>query len=52
MPVLERNLAKWAIPDEIRFCDAIPINGTGKVDKNQLRQQIFGREQVMAKIDG
>ena len=52
MPVLERSLAKWAIPDEIRFCDAIPINGTGKVDKNQLRQQIFGREQIMAKTDG
>ena len=40
--VLEQSLAKWAIPDEIRFCDTIPINGTGKVDKNALRQQLFG----------
>jgi fatty-acyl-CoA synthase len=39
---LERDLAKWAVPDEVRFCGAIPINGTGKVDKNALRKQLFG----------
>lgn len=41
--VLAAGLAKWAVPDEIRFLPAIPINGTGKIDKVQLRQQIFGR---------
>uniref|UniRef100_B0T7H4 AMP-dependent synthetase and ligase n=1 Tax=Caulobacter sp. (strain K31) TaxID=366602 RepID=B0T7H4_CAUSK len=40
--LLERDLAKWAVPDEIRFCDTIPVNGTGKIDKVALRRQIFG----------
>jgi fatty-acyl-CoA synthase len=40
--VLEKGLAKWAVPDEIRFCEHIPINGTGKMDKNSLRRQVFG----------
>ncbi|WP_066816345.1 long-chain-fatty-acid--CoA ligase [Sphingomonas mali] len=51
-PVLERSLAKWAVPDEIRLWDAIPINGTGKVDKNQLRQQIFGPKESVASAAG
>ncbi len=40
--VLIGGLAKWAVPDEIRFVAAIPVNGTGKIDKVQLRQQVFG----------
>lgn len=37
--VLVAGLAKWAVPDEIHFCDTIPINGTGKLDKVALRKR-------------
>jgi len=37
--VLVAGLAKWAIPDEIHVCNAIPINGTGKMDKVALRRR-------------
>ncbi|WP_228275159.1 long-chain fatty acid--CoA ligase [Stakelama tenebrarum] len=40
--VLVGGLAKWAVPDEIRFHPAIPVNGTGKIDKVRLRRQLFG----------
>jgi acyl-CoA synthetase (AMP-forming)/AMP-acid ligase II len=37
----EGKLAKWQIPDAVVFTDAIPLNGTGKMLKNKLREQ-FG----------
>lgn len=37
----EGKVAKWQIPDAVVFTDAIPLNGTGKMLKNKLREQ-FG----------
>ncbi len=35
---LEDKVAKWWMPDEIKFVETIPIGATGKVDKKQLRR--------------
>lgn len=35
------KIADWQIPDRVIFVDAIPINGTGKMVKSELRDQ-FG----------
>jgi fatty-acyl-CoA synthase len=39
---LDGRVAKWWIPDEILFVDALPVGGTGKVQKNELRKQYGG----------
>ncbi len=36
---LADHVAKWWIPDEVVFVDALPVGGTGKVQKNELRKQ-------------
>jgi fatty-acyl-CoA synthase len=36
------RVAKWAIPDDVVFVDAIPIGATGKMLKNKLRDQFAG----------
>lgn len=36
---LEGKIAKWWMPDEIRFVDAIPLGTTGKVNKIALRER-------------
>ncbi len=36
----EGKVAKWWIPDGVRFVDAIPLGATGKILKNKLREQI------------
>ncbi|TXH72037.1 MAG: long-chain-fatty-acid--CoA ligase [Thiothrix sp.] len=33
------KIAKWQIPDDVIFVDALPLNGTGKLMKNKLREQ-------------
>lgn len=33
----ENKLARWQIPDAVIFVDALPINGTGKIVKAELR---------------
>lgn len=33
------KVAKWWTPDEVAFVDALPVGPTGKVMKNQLREQ-------------
>jgi fatty-acyl-CoA synthase len=35
----EGKIAKWQIPDEVLFIDAIPLGATGKMQKNKLREQ-------------
>ncbi len=35
----EGKIAKWWTPDDVVFVDAIPLGATGKVLKNQLREQ-------------
>lgn len=32
------KIAKWQIPDQVIFVDAIPIGGTGKILKKELRE--------------
>ena len=35
----EGKVAKWQIPDDVAFVDAIPLGATGKMLKNKLREQ-------------
>ena len=35
----EGKVAKWQIPDDIAFVEAIPMGATGKMLKNKLREQ-------------
>jgi fatty-acyl-CoA synthase len=35
---LAERIAKWWLPDEIHFVDALPLTGTGKVQKAELRK--------------
>ena len=39
---LDGRVAKWRLPDEVLFVDALPVGGTGKVQKNELRQKYGG----------
>ncbi|RUP29874.1 MAG: long-chain-fatty-acid--CoA ligase [Curvibacter sp.] len=39
---LAERVAKWWLPDEVLFIDSLPLGGTGKVQKNELRQQHGG----------
>lgn len=34
---LGERVAKWWIPDEVLFVDSLPVGGTGKVQKSELR---------------
>jgi acyl-CoA synthetase (AMP-forming)/AMP-acid ligase II len=36
----EGKTAKWQIPDDVVFVDAIPLGGTGKMQKTKLREQL------------
>jgi fatty-acyl-CoA synthase len=36
----EGKTAKWQIPDDVVFVDAIPIGATGKMLKTRLREQL------------
>ncbi|CAM3681784.1 3-(methylthio)propionyl-CoA ligase [Paracidovorax anthurii] len=38
----EGKTAKWQIPDDVVFVDAIPIGATGKMLKAKLREQLQG----------
>ncbi len=38
----EGKVAKWQVPDDVQFVDAIPLGATGKVMKNKLREQFQG----------
>jgi fatty-acyl-CoA synthase len=42
MEHLGESLAKWQLPDEIFFVDALPMGATGKVQKTKLREQYTG----------
>jgi 3-(methylthio)propionyl---CoA ligase len=42
---LAARMAKWWVPDEVIFLEALPVGGTGKVQKSQLREKygdVFG----------
>ena len=36
------KVAKWQVPDDVAFVDAIPVGATGKMLKNKLREQFRG----------
>jgi fatty-acyl-CoA synthase len=36
----EGKTAKWQIPDDVVFVDAIPLGGTGKMQKSRLREML------------
>lgn len=36
---LEAKVAKWWVPDHVVFLDNLPLGGTGKVQKGELRKQ-------------
>jgi acyl-CoA synthetase (AMP-forming)/AMP-acid ligase II len=35
----EGRVAKWQVPDDVIFVDAIPLGATGKMQKNKLRER-------------
>jgi fatty-acyl-CoA synthase len=35
----EGKVAKWQVPDDVVFVEAIPLGATGKMQKNKLREQ-------------
>jgi fatty-acyl-CoA synthase len=35
----EGRVAKWQVPDDVAFVDAIPLGATGKMQKMKLREQ-------------
>jgi fatty-acyl-CoA synthase len=39
MAYLRGKVAKWWLPDEVVFVDALPLGGTGKVQKAELRRE-------------
>ena len=38
----EGKVAKWQVPDDVAFVEAIPLGATGKMQKNKLREQFKG----------
>ncbi len=40
---LAKSFAKWQLPDEILFVDALPLTSTGKLDKKVIRAQLHDR---------
>ena len=38
----EGKTAKWQIPDDVVFVDAIPLGATGKMQKMKLREMLKG----------
>jgi fatty-acyl-CoA synthase len=36
----EGKVARFQIPDDVVFVDAIPLGGTGKMQKSKLREQL------------
>jgi fatty-acyl-CoA synthase len=44
LKLLEGRLAKWQLPDDVIFVDALPIGPTGKVSKKDLRAKFAGHQ--------
>ena len=38
----EGKVAKFWLPDDVSFIDALPMGATGKIQKNKLREQFRG----------
>jgi fatty-acyl-CoA synthase len=37
LDVLSSKVAKWQLPDDVVFVDALPMTATGKISKKDLR---------------
>jgi fatty-acyl-CoA synthase len=35
---LASKVAKWWVPERVVFLDALPLGGTGKIQKSELRK--------------
>jgi fatty-acyl-CoA synthase len=42
LDLLSGTLAKWQLPDDVVFVDALPMTATGKISKKDLRAQFAG----------
>ena len=38
---LRERIAKWWLPDEVHFVESMPITGTGKIQKAELRKKFL-----------
>ncbi len=38
------RFAKWQLPDEVLFRDAIPLTSTGKIDKKKIRSELAAQQ--------
>ena len=48
---LTGRVAKWWVPDDVVFVEALPVGGTGKVQKNELRKAYGGHVAGSARTD-
>ena len=48
---LTGRVAKWWVPDDVVFVAALPVGGTGKVQKNELRKAYGGHVAGSARTD-
>ena len=48
---LAERVAKWWVPDDVVFVDSLPVGGTGKVQKNELRKAYGGHVAGSARTD-
>ena len=39
LSIYEGKVAKWWLPDDVQFVEAIPLGPTGKILKTKLREQ-------------
>ena len=39
---LASRVAKWWVPEDVVFLESLPVGGTGKVQKTDLRQKYGG----------
>ena len=46
---MQGKIAKWWMPDDVVFVDAIPHTATGKIQKRDLREHFKGYELPTAK---
>jgi fatty-acyl-CoA synthase len=44
MAYLDGKIAKWWMPDDVVFVEAIPHSATGKIQKMELRKQFANHQ--------
>jgi fatty-acyl-CoA synthase len=46
------RFAKWQLPDDVLFADAIPLTSTGKIDKKRIRTELADGGYVLPDLAG